>query len=156
MTSAVPPQDLMDRLIAVNSDAKMNSLFHFEQSHTFGLRYGDFFFLSLIILLRGGKADCGTGSGPGGSTHVFTRRTHALDGLTRRALLILPGSERPREGLPWIRKVVVCQFPVKIDNNSMSFRWFSIPKRSCACVNAKVKSINVTREKQRGQENHFK
>lgn len=34
----VPLQDLMDRLIAVNSDAKMNSLFHFEQSHTFGLR----------------------------------------------------------------------------------------------------------------------
>uniref|UniRef100_A0A8C6UUP5 Protein broad-minded n=1 Tax=Neogobius melanostomus TaxID=47308 RepID=A0A8C6UUP5_9GOBI len=30
--------DLMDRLIAVNSDAKIHSLFHFEQSHTFGLR----------------------------------------------------------------------------------------------------------------------
>ncbi|XP_044024857.1 protein broad-minded isoform X2 [Siniperca chuatsi] len=30
--------DLIDRLIAVNSDAKINSLFHYEQSHTFGLR----------------------------------------------------------------------------------------------------------------------
>lgn len=30
--------DLIDRLIAVNSDAKIHSLFHFEQSHTFGLR----------------------------------------------------------------------------------------------------------------------
>ncbi|XP_045897887.1 protein broad-minded-like, partial [Micropterus dolomieu] len=29
--------DLIDRLIAVNSDAKINSLFHYEQSHTFGL-----------------------------------------------------------------------------------------------------------------------
>lgn len=38
------PQDLIDRLIAVNSDAKMNSLFHYEQSHTFGLRLGDFLF----------------------------------------------------------------------------------------------------------------
>uniref|UniRef100_A0A8D0CYK9 Protein broad-minded n=1 Tax=Sander lucioperca TaxID=283035 RepID=A0A8D0CYK9_SANLU len=32
------PQDLIDRLIAVNSDAKIHSLFHYEQSHTFGLR----------------------------------------------------------------------------------------------------------------------
>ncbi|KAL6096154.1 tbc1d32 [Pungitius sinensis] len=30
--------DLIDRLIAVNSDAKIQSLFHYEQSHTFGLR----------------------------------------------------------------------------------------------------------------------
>ncbi|XP_030201530.1 protein broad-minded isoform X1 [Gadus morhua] len=30
--------DLMDRLIAVDSDAKINSLFNYEQSHTFGLR----------------------------------------------------------------------------------------------------------------------
>ncbi|XP_029705480.1 protein broad-minded-like isoform X2 [Takifugu rubripes] len=30
--------DLMDRLVAVNSEAKMNSLFRYEQSHTFGLR----------------------------------------------------------------------------------------------------------------------
>ncbi|XP_056283570.1 protein broad-minded isoform X2 [Pseudoliparis swirei] len=30
--------DLIDRLIAVNSDAKIHSLFHYEQSHTFGLR----------------------------------------------------------------------------------------------------------------------
>ncbi|TWW68569.1 Protein broad-minded TBC1 domain family member 32 [Takifugu flavidus] len=29
--------DLMDRLVAVNSEAKMNSLFRYEQSHTFGL-----------------------------------------------------------------------------------------------------------------------
>uniref|UniRef100_A0A3Q3WXC1 Protein broad-minded n=1 Tax=Mola mola TaxID=94237 RepID=A0A3Q3WXC1_MOLML len=36
MPSSVP--DLIDRLIAVNSDAKINSLFHYEQSHTFGLR----------------------------------------------------------------------------------------------------------------------
>ncbi|KAM9798244.1 protein broad-minded, partial [Neosynchiropus ocellatus] len=34
--SSVP--DLLDRLIAVNSDAKIHSLFHYEQSHTFGLR----------------------------------------------------------------------------------------------------------------------
>ncbi|XP_077408254.1 protein broad-minded isoform X2 [Vanacampus margaritifer] len=34
--SSVP--DLIDRLIAVNSAAKMRSLFHYEQSHTFGLR----------------------------------------------------------------------------------------------------------------------
>lgn len=53
----MPLQDLMDRLIALNSDAKMNSLFHFEQSHTFGLRYGDFFFpLSpLLLYLEAGK-----------------------------------------------------------------------------------------------------
>ncbi|KAL2081912.1 hypothetical protein ACEWY4_021730 [Coilia grayii] len=30
--------DLIDRLIAVNSDAKIHSLFNYEQSHTFGLR----------------------------------------------------------------------------------------------------------------------
>ncbi|XP_053736225.1 protein broad-minded isoform X2 [Synchiropus splendidus] len=30
--------DLLDRLIAVNSDAKIHSLFHYEQSHTLGLR----------------------------------------------------------------------------------------------------------------------
>ncbi|KAM8846117.1 protein broad-minded [Synchiropus picturatus] len=30
--------ELLDRLIAVNSDAKIHSLFHYEQSHTFGLR----------------------------------------------------------------------------------------------------------------------
>uniref|UniRef100_A0A3P8UNG1 TBC1 domain family, member 32 n=1 Tax=Cynoglossus semilaevis TaxID=244447 RepID=A0A3P8UNG1_CYNSE len=30
--------DLMDRLISVNSDVKIHSLFHYEQSHTFGLR----------------------------------------------------------------------------------------------------------------------
>ncbi|KAI7800130.1 putative protein broad-minded, partial [Triplophysa rosa] len=30
--------DLMDRLIIVNSDAKIHSLFNYEQSHTFGLR----------------------------------------------------------------------------------------------------------------------
>ncbi|XP_076612190.1 protein broad-minded isoform X3 [Chaetodon auriga] len=36
MPSSIP--DLIDRLIAVNSDAKINSLFHYEQSHTFGLR----------------------------------------------------------------------------------------------------------------------
>ncbi|XP_068609884.1 protein broad-minded [Brachionichthys hirsutus] len=34
--SSIP--DLVDRLIAVNSDAKISSLFHYEQSHTFGLR----------------------------------------------------------------------------------------------------------------------
>ncbi|XP_019738253.1 protein broad-minded isoform X1 [Hippocampus comes] len=34
--SSVP--DLIDRLIAVNSTAKIRSLFHYEQSHTFGLR----------------------------------------------------------------------------------------------------------------------
>ncbi|XP_077366165.1 protein broad-minded isoform X2 [Festucalex cinctus] len=34
--SSVPA--LIDRLIAVNSAAKMRSLFHYEQSHTFGLR----------------------------------------------------------------------------------------------------------------------
>ncbi|XP_068433515.1 protein broad-minded isoform X2 [Clinocottus analis] len=36
MPTSVP--DLIDRLIAVNSDAKIHSLFHYEQSHTFGLR----------------------------------------------------------------------------------------------------------------------
>lgn len=36
MPTSIP--DLIDRLIAVNSDAKIHSLFHFEQSHTFGLR----------------------------------------------------------------------------------------------------------------------
>ncbi|XP_057678869.1 protein broad-minded isoform X3 [Corythoichthys intestinalis] len=30
--------DLIDRLIAVNSTSKIHSLFHYEQSHTFGLR----------------------------------------------------------------------------------------------------------------------
>uniref|UniRef100_A0A3Q2DIE3 Protein broad-minded n=1 Tax=Cyprinodon variegatus TaxID=28743 RepID=A0A3Q2DIE3_CYPVA len=30
--------DLIDRLVAVNSDVKIHSLFHYEQSHTFGLR----------------------------------------------------------------------------------------------------------------------
>lgn len=38
VASHFTPQDLIDRLIAVNSDAKINSLFHYEQSHTFGLR----------------------------------------------------------------------------------------------------------------------
>uniref|UniRef100_A0A4W6ES69 Protein broad-minded n=1 Tax=Lates calcarifer TaxID=8187 RepID=A0A4W6ES69_LATCA len=36
MPTSIP--DLIDRLIAVNSDAKINSVFHYEQSHTFGLR----------------------------------------------------------------------------------------------------------------------
>ncbi|XP_071403331.1 protein broad-minded, partial [Centroberyx affinis] len=36
MPTSVP--DLIDRLIAVNSDAKIHSLFNYEQSHTFGLR----------------------------------------------------------------------------------------------------------------------
>uniref|UniRef100_UPI0037E99F39 protein broad-minded n=1 Tax=Semicossyphus pulcher TaxID=241346 RepID=UPI0037E99F39 len=36
MPTSIP--DLIDRLIAVNSDAKIHSLFHHEQSHTFGLR----------------------------------------------------------------------------------------------------------------------
>uniref|UniRef100_A0AAQ5YRS7 Protein broad-minded n=1 Tax=Amphiprion ocellaris TaxID=80972 RepID=A0AAQ5YRS7_AMPOC len=36
MPSSIP--DLIDRLIAVNSDVKIHSLFHYEQSHTFGLR----------------------------------------------------------------------------------------------------------------------
>ncbi|CAN9507510.1 unnamed protein product [Ophioblennius macclurei] len=30
--------DLIDRLVALNSDVKIQSLFHYEQSHTFGLR----------------------------------------------------------------------------------------------------------------------
>uniref|UniRef100_A0A8C4GKS5 Protein broad-minded n=1 Tax=Dicentrarchus labrax TaxID=13489 RepID=A0A8C4GKS5_DICLA len=38
LNRATKGYDLTDRLIAVNSDAKMNSLFHYEQSHTFGLR----------------------------------------------------------------------------------------------------------------------
>ncbi|XP_020492720.2 protein broad-minded [Labrus bergylta] len=36
MPTSIP--DMIDRLIAVNSDAKIHSLFHYEQSHTFGLR----------------------------------------------------------------------------------------------------------------------
>uniref|UniRef100_A0A8C7Z9G3 Protein broad-minded n=1 Tax=Oryzias sinensis TaxID=183150 RepID=A0A8C7Z9G3_9TELE len=36
MPTSIP--DLIDRLIAVNSDVKIHSLFHYEQSHTFGLR----------------------------------------------------------------------------------------------------------------------
>ncbi|XP_054474046.1 protein broad-minded [Anoplopoma fimbria] len=36
MPTSIP--DLIDRLIAVNSNAKIHSLFHYEQSHTFGLR----------------------------------------------------------------------------------------------------------------------
>ncbi|XP_047184716.1 protein broad-minded isoform X3 [Scophthalmus maximus] len=36
MPTSIP--ELIDRLIAVNSDAKIHSLFHYEQSHTFGLR----------------------------------------------------------------------------------------------------------------------
>lgn len=32
-------QDFMDRLIIMDSDAKAHSLFNFEESHTFGLRY---------------------------------------------------------------------------------------------------------------------
>lgn len=32
------PQDLIDRLIVINSNAKIHSLFNYEQSHTFGLR----------------------------------------------------------------------------------------------------------------------
>lgn len=73
----VPLQDLMDRLIALNSDAKMNSLFHFEQSHTFGLRYGDFFPLSFITLLL---AHSGIELEPDGSSYVFTWRMHTRDG----------------------------------------------------------------------------
>ncbi|XP_037837614.1 protein broad-minded isoform X2 [Kryptolebias marmoratus] len=36
MPTSIP--DLIDRLIVVNSDVKIQSLFHYEQSHTFGLR----------------------------------------------------------------------------------------------------------------------
>ncbi|XP_030577927.1 protein broad-minded isoform X2 [Archocentrus centrarchus] len=36
MPTSIP--DLIDRLIAVNSDVKIHSLFHYEQTHTFGLR----------------------------------------------------------------------------------------------------------------------
>ncbi|KAM4632881.1 protein broad-minded [Polymixia lowei] len=36
MPTTIP--DLIDRLIVVNSDVKINSLFNYEQSHTFGLR----------------------------------------------------------------------------------------------------------------------
>ncbi|XP_029318719.1 LOW QUALITY PROTEIN: protein broad-minded [Cottoperca gobio] len=36
MPTSIP--DVIDRLIAVNSDSKIHSLFHYEQSHTFGLR----------------------------------------------------------------------------------------------------------------------
>ncbi|KAF3850182.1 hypothetical protein F7725_019901, partial [Dissostichus mawsoni] len=36
MPTSIP--DMIDRLIAVNTDAKIHSLFHYEQSHTFGLR----------------------------------------------------------------------------------------------------------------------
>ncbi|XP_044232280.1 protein broad-minded isoform X3 [Thunnus albacares] len=36
MPTSIP--DLIDRLIAVNADVKIHSLFHYEQSHTFGLR----------------------------------------------------------------------------------------------------------------------
>ncbi|KAK5852652.1 hypothetical protein PBY51_006503 [Eleginops maclovinus] len=36
MPTCIP--DMIDRLIAVNTDAKIHSLFHHEQSHTFGLR----------------------------------------------------------------------------------------------------------------------
>ncbi|XP_026048182.1 protein broad-minded-like [Astatotilapia calliptera] len=38
MPTSIP--DLIDRLIAVNSDGKIHSLFHYEESHTFGLRGG--------------------------------------------------------------------------------------------------------------------
>lgn len=43
--------DLIDRLIAVNSDAKIHSLFHYEQSHTFGLRLLSVLCCSLDSLL---------------------------------------------------------------------------------------------------------
>lgn len=110
----VPLQDLMDRLIAVNSDAKMNSLFHFEQSHTFGLRYRYFFSLSPLFLhLEAGKHSDIKLETDGG-TYVFTRRMRAVDGLTPRVLLILPGSERLGEEILWMRKIVVRQFPAKI------------------------------------------
>ncbi|CAI5684265.1 unnamed protein product [Oreochromis niloticus] len=36
MPTSIP--DLIDRLIAMNSDVKIHSLFHYEESHTFGLR----------------------------------------------------------------------------------------------------------------------
>ncbi|XP_053193388.1 protein broad-minded [Scomber japonicus] len=36
MPTSIP--DLIDRLVAVNADVKIHSLFHYEQSHTFGLR----------------------------------------------------------------------------------------------------------------------
>ncbi|KAI4802171.1 hypothetical protein KUCAC02_020025, partial [Chaenocephalus aceratus] len=36
MPTSIP--DMIDRLIAVDTDAKIHSLFHYEQSHTFGLR----------------------------------------------------------------------------------------------------------------------
>ncbi|KAM4522649.1 protein broad-minded isoform 1-T2 [Odontesthes bonariensis] len=43
--------DLIDRLIAVNSDVKIHSLFHYEQSHTFGLRLLSVLCCSLDSLL---------------------------------------------------------------------------------------------------------
>ena len=33
-----PFQELIDRLVVIDSDAKVHSLFNFEQSHVFGLR----------------------------------------------------------------------------------------------------------------------
>ncbi|XP_041951920.1 protein broad-minded isoform X1 [Alosa sapidissima] len=43
--------DLIDRLIAVNSEAKIHSLFNYEQSHTFGLRLLSVMCCSLDTLL---------------------------------------------------------------------------------------------------------
>uniref|UniRef100_A0AAY4BMH9 Protein broad-minded n=1 Tax=Denticeps clupeoides TaxID=299321 RepID=A0AAY4BMH9_9TELE len=43
--------DLVDRIIAVNSDAKIHSLFNYEQSHTFGLRLLSVMCCSLDSLL---------------------------------------------------------------------------------------------------------
>ncbi|XP_063079150.1 protein broad-minded isoform X1 [Engraulis encrasicolus] len=49
MPTSIP--DLIDRLIAVNSDAKIHSLFNYEQSHTFGLRLLSVLCCSLDTLL---------------------------------------------------------------------------------------------------------
>ncbi|XP_023652961.2 protein broad-minded isoform X1 [Paramormyrops kingsleyae] len=43
--------DLIDRLIMINSDAKIHSLFNYEQSHTFGLRLLSMMICSLDSLL---------------------------------------------------------------------------------------------------------
>ena len=42
-------QDLVDRFIMIDSEEKFHSLFNFEQSHHFGLRYANIKLIDVFI-----------------------------------------------------------------------------------------------------------
>ncbi|XP_031437936.1 protein broad-minded [Clupea harengus] len=122
--------DLIDRLIAVNSEAKIHSLFSYEQSHTFGLRLLSVMCCSLDTLLlleaqyrlsdmllqgqRDNVTDPTTGEGEFIIDGLSVERNHAL---VRMSVIGGPSERRlpPRALLkgndpyPW---PMFCSYPV--------------------------------------------